>query len=218
MGILLGVLAARFLPMPATPINTIVPETTPTPVIATDSAALPAGSQESILLAITPIPTPTATPSALLNLKWNMMTVKSPISSFSSYRIYYPTTWSIKEYKNTPRPTDAGSSSLTLQKGTATVTIHQENTEAPSCSYDGSTVEGSVYRFADFRTINKDNHLWRWGALLSGTVPMYPVCELTSNSYSSQTSIGFISLTGSDLDTAAMEEFNYILEKIIILK
>jgi len=214
MGILLGVLAARFLPMTS---GTVAAPAEPSAEITQYDQVLPS-EMITPSVEVTPIPIPTATPSALLNLKWNMMTVKSPLSTFSSYRIYYPTTWSIKEYKNTAKANDAGSSSLIFQKGKATITIFQANTEVSSCSYDDSTVEGSVLSFADFRTVNKADHLWRWGTLQSGTVPTYPVCELMGSGYSNQTSIGFISLDGSDLDMAATEEFNYMLEKIIILK
>ncbi len=217
VGILLGVLASFLLPAftyqtPMVEDNTDTPEITPEPTIS-DESEMPL-----VTPAVTITPAPTATPSALLGLKWNLMTVNSPISFFSSYRIHYPTTWTIKEYKNTPKANDEGSSSLTLQKGKATVTILQANTEASSCDYDGSVVEGFVFGFADYRAINKENQSWRWGAIKSGTVPMYPVCEMKDENYSSQTSIGFISLTGSDLDTATIEEFNYILEKIVILK
>lgn len=218
LGTLLGILAARFLPPVNLGLAPVVVITQPTPSVIAGAPEATATIQATPTVEITPIPAPTATPSALLNLKWNMMTVKSPVSFFSSYRLYYPTTWSIKEYKNTAKANDVGTSSLILQKGKATMTIQQGNTEASSCSYDDSVLEGSVYSFADYRTVNKEGHLWRWGTLRSGTIPTYPVCELTSGNFSSQTSIGFISLTGSDLDTAATEEFNYILEKIIIVK
>lgn len=68
LGTFIGVLAARFAPMPSGTILPL-PDNTLTPTVTEEMVAP--------TVEITPIPEPTATSSALLNLKWNMMTVKS---------------------------------------------------------------------------------------------------------------------------------------------
>jgi hypothetical protein len=170
-------------------------------------------------LEVTPLPEPTATPSALLDLKWNMMTVKSPLTAFSDYKIYYPTTWTIKEYKNTPGTNDSGFSSLVLSKDGITMTIDQNEFGGDVCLYSGDAVmEGSIVRFSDYKEISQQPYVWRWGQVESVNSP-YGVCELSADTkYSTLTAIGRVMLNGTTVDESTLEEFNYILEKIVILK
>ncbi|KKS94149.1 MAG: hypothetical protein UW68_C0013G0010 [Candidatus Collierbacteria bacterium GW2011_GWB1_44_6] len=206
-GVFIGVLASFFLPITTAPVTDEIPAPQP----AADSEISDTITPEEI---ITPIPTPTATPSALLNLRWNMMTVKSPLTTFSSYRIYYPTTWSIKEYKNTPGT--GGSTSLTLTKGLTTLSFIQQDLEGSACSYPTSEIKQNL-DFASYREIFHNSSTWRWGLSVNGDSPTYIVCQSQNNSFSSPTTVGFINLSGANIDNQTLEEFNYILEKIVII-
>lgn len=170
---------------------------------------------------ITPIPAPTATPSALLDLKWNMMTVKSPVSFFNSYRLYYPTTWTIKEYKNTSKANDEGFSSLVLTKGKTTLSIIQGAGGAGTCLYpEDPEMEGMMSRFGPYIDILKSPLImWRWAMRLDDeSIPSYSVCEKKiEGNFVSSTIIGDISFSGNDVDADTKDETNYILEKIVIL-
>lgn len=216
LGTFIGVLAARFIPMTS---DTILPlpdnSLTPTPTVIEETI--------TPTIEITPIPIPTATPSALLNLKWNMMTVKSPLTAFSDYKIYYPTTWTIKEYKNISKPADAGSSFLTLTKGTTVLNIIQNNRPSPTCDYSGNPEvlgEGTIGFTGDFRRIQKDSaQNWRWALSPNISVPEYMVCEANApDNFTDSTSIGFINFSSEGVTAETLDEINYILEKIVILK
>ncbi len=209
LGILLGVLASRFVPTapavvaPAEPTIEPIQELTPME---------------------TPIPEPTATSAALLSLKWNMMTVKSPLTAFKSYRIYYPTTWSIKEYKNVPKTGELGSSTLTLMKGNINIEIIQSDAHYADCVYPGEPdIEGLFDRYGDFKSLLKnDNFMWRWAQqeLPSAAVtPVYRICENNSEGkFVSSTALGQIKITSNTvIDEILGDEVNYILEKIVIL-
>ncbi|EKD52735.1 MAG: hypothetical protein ACD_61C00261G0004, partial [uncultured bacterium] len=220
-GALLGVLAYRFLPLSG---NIAPPAPEPTTILTLEPTSGEELSENTAGPSIEIPPAPTATPSSLLDLKWNMMTVKSPVSFFSSYRIYYPTTWSIKEYKNIPEVVgkNLASSTLTLQKGNISFSILQNEGEGTVCLYpNNSNIEGRSTRFGDFRSVYKDLLIWRWAESLpvDGEDQSYRVCEQPQGGqFSTATSIGFISLPFGDLDSATLEEFNYILEKIVILE
>ncbi len=206
IGVLVGILAARFVPL--TPSPTVM-EATPTPEITEEATPT-----------ATPILTPTATPSALLSLNWKMMTVNSPLTNFHSYRIYYPDTWSIKTYSNKPASGNTGTSTLILVKESATITILQKNQPIQYCTFPGDNLEGEgVVQLGDFHGLAKgDESFWRWAPRLNTTVPEYLVCgSEKSAAYIASTSIGIITLTGTDLDPQTLDEFNYLLEKIIIL-
>ncbi len=214
LGTFIGVLASRFVPMTPTTDTTPEPELTPT---------------EEMMPIETPVPEPTATSSALLDLKWNMMTVKSPLTAFNSYRIYYPTTWSIKEYKNTPGADESGSSTLTLTKDNFSLKIVQAQNLSPVCDYSGNPEAAGegVVQFGEYRELFKEGILsWRWGpttpSLLDGDY--YLVCQGNNTlGYSNATSIGFIEINrdtvgeDSEIRSQIEDEVNYILEKIIIL-
>lgn len=220
VGTLLGVLASFLLPSftsqtPTVEDDSTILEVTPEPT-ATDDLEM------SSLPPITTIaPIPTATPSALLGLKWNMTSVNSPVSFFSSYRLYYPTTWSIKEYKNTPGAGDSGSSTLTLVKDDISLNILQASGDASSCLFPGEAdQDGMLTRYGAFRQIQKsDLVVWRWAETLSPeTPPLYRVCENKQDGYfAGMTSIGFVEIKGV-LGAGMMDEINYILEKIVIIK
>lgn len=208
-GILVGVLASRFIPLsyPQVPVAEITPAITPT------EEATPTATPNIIV-------TPTATPSALLDLKWTKMTVKSPVSFYHSYQIFYPSTWTIKTYKNTPGKNDTGSSNLTLVKGPATMVIQQILQPAPQCSFPGDNVapgEG-VVQLGDFNGVFKSTTTqWRWALRLNTDTPIYTVCGSENDqAFVATTSIGLISLTGQNLDAQTLDEFNYMLEKIQI--
>lgn len=207
IGILVGVLAARFVPL--TPSEPII-EATPTPEI-TEEEATPSA---------TPLLTPTATPSALLSLKWKMLTVNSPLSNFHSYRVYYPDTWSIKTYTNKPGNENTATSTLILVKDGATITILQKKQPLTFCAFPGDSLEGEgVVQLGDFQGLAKgDESFWRWAPRLNTVVPEYIVCgsEKSAN-YIDTTSVGIISLVGDNLDPQVFDEFNYLLEKIVIL-
>lgn len=192
LGTLLGVLAARFLPMTT---NTLIPLP---PITLTPTVIEPILTPT---IEITPIPTPTATPSALLSLKWNMMTVKSPLTAFSDYKIYYPTTWTIKEYKNTPGINDSGSVILALTKGKNTMTISSE-TATYLCD------KQSLFN------INKETIIW--DIQESSPSAAYQLCE-EGNGAEPPVHIGSVTLTGTSIDNTTLDEFKYILEKIVIL-
>jgi hypothetical protein len=204
IGTLLGVLASRFLPsMTGNVVAPAIlqPEVSVTPPVMTPTTV------------ITPIPAPTATPSALLNLKWNMMTVKSPITPEMSFRLYYPTTWSIKTYQNTKGVAGKTVSKLNLilTKGTSVMSII-EVPDSPSnvCSY--STPDS-------YMEILNPSVKWRTSFSEEAGQRTYTVCGETSNSvFSSPTSIGSISLLAPIEDTQTIDEFHYILQKIVIIK
>lgn len=206
LGILFGVMASRFLPVtPAVPAEvtpTVEPTVELTPVVTIN-------------------PTPTATSAALMNLKWNMMTVNSPVTLFKSYRLYYPTTWSIKEYKNVPKADDLGSSTLKLTKGSTTLNIFQSKQLSPICDYSGNIEADGVgiVLFGEFKGIVKNDILfWRTAPRLNVTIPEYLVCQLeTPDTFVASTSLGFINFSGEAIDTDTLEEINYMLEKIVIL-
>ncbi|OGD72741.1 hypothetical protein A3K29_01165 [Candidatus Collierbacteria bacterium RIFOXYB2_FULL_46_14] len=206
-GALLGVLASRFLPMSpsVTPSQDIEP--------TTDTNPTEAEIETSPTVEITLPLTPTATPSSLLNLKWNMMTVKSPLAAFTSYRIYYPTTWSIKEYRNFSTSKDGGNSTLTLEKGTAILSIRQAPGEVQDCS---------PALYSDFHIlIKRDIVAWKWAKKATDeAASTYDVCEsLSGSKYISPTSIGYIIANSPTVvDAETLDEINYILEKIVILK
>lgn len=172
---------------------------------------------------ITPIPTPTATPSALLDLKWNMMTVKSPLTAFSDYKIYYPTTWTIKEYKNTTKADDTGSSTLTLTKGKISLNILQNTSDSLLCFFPKDNAqEGSGFiQLEDYREIAKPNLvLWRWALQIVAPQPIIPdyrLCEQIGGSFTTGTRIGMTTISGENIDESTLDEINYILEKIVIL-
>jgi len=224
-GALLGVLAYRFLPLSG---NLAPPASEPTTILNFEPTSGEGNGEELSENTAGPLivipPAPTATPSSLIDLKWNMMTVKSPVSFFSSYRIYYPTTWSIKEYKNTPEVIgkNQGSSTLTLQKGNISFSILQNEGEGTVCLYpNNSNIEGRSIRYGDFRSVFKDLLIWRWAESLpvEGEDQSYRVCEQPQGGlFSTSTSVGFINLPFGDLDSATLEEFNYILEKIVIME
>ncbi len=206
LGILLGVLASRFVPTAPTAIAPAEPTVEPTQELAPIE---------------TPVPEPTATSSALLSLKWNMMTVKSPLTRFNSYRIYYPTTWSIKEYKNVPKDGELGSSTLTLTKGKTVLNILQVNQLDPMCDFSGKLEyagEGIV-QLGEFKIIEKSGfRTWQWAPLLNVTATEYLVCQSRdTGTFNSSTSIGFINFRGENIDVETLDEINYILEKIVIL-
>jgi len=212
LGALVGILVSRFLPAAPTPTVPALPTATPT------ADTTPELTPTEII-----VPIPTATPSALLNLKWNTMTVKSPLSAFNSYRLSYPTTWSIKEYKNIPEVVgkNQGSSTLTLQKGNVSFSILQNEGEGTVCLYpNSSSFDGRYTRFGDFRSLNQDAYIWRWALSLpdEGTTQSFQVCEQPQGGqFNTSTSIGFIDLPLAEADSETFEEFNYILEKIVIL-
>ncbi|KKT48484.1 MAG: hypothetical protein UW42_C0056G0004 [Candidatus Collierbacteria bacterium GW2011_GWB1_44_197] len=211
LGTLFGVLASRFLPM-SSGVSTVIPKTpslSPSTIIDE-----PITNDQEL---ITPL-VPTATPSSLLNLKWNMMTVKSPVTSVDSYKIYYPTTWSIQQYKNTPADGN-GSSSLTLSKGLTTISILQTNGNSLTCLYPGDSDQANSLQFKEYVGINKDDLTWRLASFQSPEIiGGYQVCEMsTAGTFITSTKIGEI-LAGGLTDSQSIDEFNYILEKIVILK
>jgi len=146
------------------------------------------------------------------------MTVKSPVTFFRSYQIYYPTAWTIKEYKNTPETDDSGFSILNLTKGSVSLKITQGAGDAGGCLFpEDPEKEGMYSKYGNYREILNDYIVWRWAPRLDNTqVQDYSVCALTSNGFVSSTSIGYISITGNDIDAQTLDEINYILEKIII--
>lgn len=220
----MGVLAARFLPMPSeVPVEpSMVPVEEPTTTVSTESGV----TESEMMLPVqekTPAPTPSATPSALMNLKWNMMTVRSPVSFFNSYRIYYPTTWTVKEYKNTSKANDAGSSTLTLTREKTSIDIIQNNQLAPECDYSGNHEAvgvGNLGFAKDYKEVFKDNRInWRWALSSNISVPEYIVCEAKiSGNFTNSTSIGFIKFSSEGVTSETLDEVNFILEKIVILK
>ncbi len=216
-GTLLGVLASRFLPMsPSAPFTENVglnPEVNPSET----------GLETSPVIEITLPPAPTATPSSLLNLRWNMMTVRSPLPLFTSYQFYYPTIWSIKEYRNFPSSKDGGNSTLTLIKGTTTLTIRQAPGEVSECLFPADPDGGEMtVRYSDFRSlIKRDIITWRWAKKVTDdTSSIFDVCEsISGGKYTSPTSIGYLTvISPTAVDAETLDEINFILEKIVILK
>lgn len=218
-GILLGILATKYLPVYSTkPTVQLVqpPVSNPTEVI---TPVITSSITPTIQVA------PTATPASLLNLKWNLLTVKSPLSLFKSYRLHYPTTWAVKSQKTSPAVSGgvSGSSSLVISKGTALLSILQIDGETANCVYPGSNTQELPYaNYLTFREIISANGLvWRWGQVIpeeEGKFTYY-VCEQKGQDlFSAATSIGVISLNDTKVESQTLEEFNYILEKIEILK
>jgi hypothetical protein len=206
LGVFLGVLASFFLPTfsLSSLTGSVTPNLSPSPSL---SLVDPQAEMLDITptLEVTPLSEPTATPSALLDLKWNMMTVKSPNPNFSSYKIYYPTTWNIKEYKNTPAKIDSGTSTLILSKGTATVTLLQQAASDTSCTYETS----------QYREFIKDSLVWRASPSINDN-SYYEVCEKTADGgFTNSVKTGAI-FANNLVDQQTVDEFNYILEKIII--
>lgn len=130
-----------------------------------------------------------------------MMTVKSPLTTLSSFRLYYPTTWTIKEYINTPKSNDTGSYSLVLTKNKNTLTL------SSSLSY---TCDKPSF----FHNIAKDKTIWEIQEVAPAS--SYQVCE-TGNG-AEPVHIGSITFTGTDIDGGTIDEFVYIIEKIAIIK
>lgn len=217
-GILIGVLAAKFLPISPKDNSTVDDSSS---VIEQTSESLSSEITAEVTLIDTPKPILTATPSALLSLKWNLLTVKSPVSFFNSYRLYYPNTWSIKQYKNTPSVTDDGSSVLNLAKGTTSLNITQGAGDAGICLYPSdSDRDGMTTRFGSYKEISGPNSpTWRLAELSNSQGMEFGVCEKKDNGgFVSSTVIGRIKLTGDNITPAILDEVNYMLEKLAIIK
>lgn len=221
-GVLIGVIAAKYIPVSNLSSEVpVVPEdlVTPTPVV-------PSANSEYIQITPTPVVVPTSTPSALLNLKWNMLTVKSPVSFSYSYRLYYPTTWTVKEQRNIKKADDTGFSSLVLTKGGYSLKILQgtstENNGNKACVYpDDPTLEGMKQNYSDFKDIFKEQEIrWRFSHdSTSTTSVIYRVCEkINEKDYGEETVLGYITVTGKDTDLATIDEIKYIIERIQIIK
>ena len=175
LGVLLGVLAAKFF-QPAQ-----INNTPSDPVIVS-----PEASPSSIVSTPIIIPTPTATPEALLKLNWKNFTN-------SNYKLFYPSAWVRKSVTG----------GVTLTKGTNIISLM---TSSSSYSCDKHSVQGIV----------KDGYLWD---LQEASVSsQYYLCETTDKGQSPNTSIGSVKLVGPKVDSATLDEFKYILEKIEIVK
>jgi hypothetical protein len=175
LGVLLGVLAAKFFQ----PAQTLNPS--PAPIVVAPEASLSAALLTPVI-----IPTPTATPEALLNLNWKTF-------SNSTYKLFYPSTWTRKSV----------SAGITLTKGTSVISIL---TSKSSFSCDKQSVQGIV----------KDGYLWDLQEASASS--QYYLCETTESGQSSNTSVGSVNLKGSKVDNETLDEFKYILEKIEIVK
>jgi len=146
----------------------------------------PEASPSSIVSTPFIIPTPTATPEALLNLNWKTF-------SNSTYKLFYPSTWTRKSV----------SGGITLTKGTSVISIL---TTKSSYSCDKQSVQGIV----------KDGYLWDLQEASASS--QYYLCEIAESGQSSNTSVGSVNLKGSKVDNKTLDEFKYILEKIEIVK
>jgi len=146
------------------------------------------------------------------------------MDTFKSYKLHYPSTWSIKSQKTIKPVTggEQGSSTVILAKGSTAFTIQQLDAETASCTYSDTTEENTPFtKYDSYRELAKTDIVWRWGQATPELTEkiIYYVCEeKTPKSFSAATSIGVISLNGSNIDETTLEEFNYILEKIEILK
>lgn len=139
------------------------------------------------------------------------MTVKSPNPAYSSYKIYYPTTWSIKEYQNTSAKIDSGTSLLTLSKGPATITLIQNQASGTLCTYSNDSIEAGQYR-----EFIKDSLVWRSSASPANPA-YYEVCQKTvDGEFTNSVETGAIYADGL-ADQSVVDEFHYILERITVL-
>ena len=215
-GVLLGILASKYFPFfvskPIVELGHEQPVVVPTTISPINPSAILISPKIEIA--------PTATSSTLVNLRWNLVTIKSPVSFFSSYRLHYPITWAVKESRTTKGANDSGSSVLTMTKGKTSFKIIQSVGDAAGCLYPGDADKDGMYqRYQSSREIIKPNFLWRWGQVVGEEgKSLYYVCELkSSGTFVASTVIGYISLSDSAIDDQTLEEFNYILEKIEII-
>ncbi len=173
LGILLGILAAKFF-------QPVAPVVTPPP---TTNLSTPTTPPPSIELSSTPM----ATPSSLLDAQWKSYSTKQ-------YKLFYPSTWMSKY----------STDKLTLTKSKSIVTILSK-----------AEIKGGGCENKSVYSINKTDFVWDIQEASSSS--LYHVCETTSDS-SPVTRIGEITLSGSNIDQMTLDEFKYILEKIVITK
>lgn len=179
LGVLLGILAAKFFqPVSTSPVST-EPEIS---VIISEEIT----PEETPIM----LPSPTATPEALLKLTWKSY-------STATYKLFYPQNWT---KKNT-------ATGITLSKGSNSIVISTTKSEN-TCLKDPQNTS--------LQSFDKDGNFWVLQEASASSV--YQICEYTDSDPIPDTQIGTITLSGTKIDQATLDEFKYIVEKIEIVR